>query len=1313
MSTEKSMNSSPLQTAASQTTTTITSRSDEHPEHNYTEPTEPRAPDPTVHKTPESNHQVQPDSVPSTGGREDSNYVHLFVHQTRVQGSSIQRDSKIRIKFPKAANAKTWKELDQHLGVAVSRRFTLSTLKRRDINKLIEEFDEFIYGFFLEQCGAEDDSPPSKTPTNVSKVHRGLERLRQKKNDCKKALKALKNAGLADSTTAASMKKLWFKLIQRHNKLRCRVTKQRTQKRRVQAERQFKRDPNRYAGNLFKGESLNGTPSFSQKEAETYFQNLYHDEERSQTYAPLEGMERPPAPEFPFFDQEPTHRELKKHMRNKRNLACPGLNSIPYLVYKKCPSLRKTILAIFRRIFKEKVIPNDWAIAFVVLLQKCPEVLDKPSEFRPIAITNTLGKIFFSIISARLQKYLIKNGYIQTPIQKGFLFGVPGCVEHSFTLWEALREAKDEARAIVISWLDLANAYGSVRHNLIQFALNWYHVPEIIQQLIFDYYEKQCAKVTSKNWSTDFFPFLIGLFQGCVLSTILFDCVFNLLLDFLNPLRDKGYRFKAADVSIMHKAYADDLQFTTRTTEGHQLALNRTQSWLNWTKTMKAKPKKCVSFAMKQFRDWPNVKSQKGHTPVSNTTYSPFDPKLEIAGQPLHFLLETNKNHAFMAGHFKFLGKWMSADLSEQAVKAMFKTSFFKWMDMVDKDHVNGLMKLWLYQHQIIAKTAWPLMIQDFNRDFAVKTIQQPTNVYLRQWAGLFKGAEMGTLYRPRKLLGLDLTSITTHFERMRVIRCHLLKHSADQDVVTIYNIRAERQKSHKKIWRDTQLLAKVESMVAHETKFQAAEPHDKRGLGHELFVTGLDNNAAHRKGCISAVQKLATERLSAHSSKLARQSVWSHWTDHSTAFDLSWNNLIWGPGPRIISFVLNAAINSLPTPDMLFLMSISKEESCSLCGAKKCTLFHVLVNCKKALTDKRYTWRHDSILATLLQLLVPVLMRHNASKPVSSKPAPIAFVKEKSQNVVEKNPNRNHPSPRNLLKSANDWQLLIDFDHCRMIFPPIIVATDKRPDVVIWSTSTKTVLLIELTCPAEENFANAHAYKMDRYASLVEQIRNAGWSVHCRTIEAGARGFVSHRFRKTLRELSFTSLEASRACKDISLVAAKCSYAIWLGRKSANWNVSMELVVPPRYLFPAPTTTPAPLLRSRRTGENQNWHLRPELSSGAIPASESMLAASAAITATNAASIALSAAAEAVSYARDAAAAASTTQAASERASAAFTATLKLRPASYPRASLALRSKRTPRKRKRKRKMTKTAFHPTLFEVPENSVPMWCNILS
>ena len=56
-----------------------------------------------------------------------------------------------------------------------------------------------------------------------------------------------------------------------------------------------------------------------------------------------------------------------------------------------------------------------------------------------------------------------------------------GCVEHTYLLNEALKDAKKNRRQIVVSWVDLANAYGSVPHNLIQFALEWYHVPECIR----------------------------------------------------------------------------------------------------------------------------------------------------------------------------------------------------------------------------------------------------------------------------------------------------------------------------------------------------------------------------------------------------------------------------------------------------------------------------------------------------------------------------------------------------------------------------------------------------------------------------------------------------------------------------------------------------------------------------------------------------------------------------------------------------------------------------------------------------------------
>jgi len=87
-----------------------------------------------------------------------------------------------------------------------------------------------------------------------------------------------------------------------------------------------------------------------------------------------------------------------------------------------------------------------------------------------LALTNTIGKVFFGVISKRLEKYFISNNFI-SKTQKGFKAETPGCLEHSFAMFEALLDAKFNQRQIVVSWLDLKNAYGSVKHNLLQFAL--------------------------------------------------------------------------------------------------------------------------------------------------------------------------------------------------------------------------------------------------------------------------------------------------------------------------------------------------------------------------------------------------------------------------------------------------------------------------------------------------------------------------------------------------------------------------------------------------------------------------------------------------------------------------------------------------------------------------------------------------------------------------------------------------------------------------------------------------------------------------
>ena len=140
---------------------------------------------------------------------------------------------------------------------------------------------------------------------------------------------------------------------------------------------------------------------------------------------------------------------------------------------QKCPSIIRFLHKLCIRIWKDLEVADDWAQALKLLKKgSLQHDLYGVSEFRPITMTATMGKVILSVVSDRLQRFLVKNSYIPRKIQKGFLSGIAGCLEHTFMLYEALKEAKDEQRQILVAWIDLANAYGSVRHNLIQFALD-------------------------------------------------------------------------------------------------------------------------------------------------------------------------------------------------------------------------------------------------------------------------------------------------------------------------------------------------------------------------------------------------------------------------------------------------------------------------------------------------------------------------------------------------------------------------------------------------------------------------------------------------------------------------------------------------------------------------------------------------------------------------------------------------------------------------------------------------------------------------
>ena len=104
---------------------------------------------------------------------------------------------------------------------------------------------------------------------------------------------------------------------------------------------------------------------------------------------------------------------------------------------------------------------------------------------------------------------------------------ISGTYEHTRQLAQIIRHAKLKQRTLVITLLDLKNAFGQVHNNLIIEILKYRHLPNEVQNMILDLYGNFITRIACKDYITD--PILVehGALQGDGLSPLLFNLVFN------------------------------------------------------------------------------------------------------------------------------------------------------------------------------------------------------------------------------------------------------------------------------------------------------------------------------------------------------------------------------------------------------------------------------------------------------------------------------------------------------------------------------------------------------------------------------------------------------------------------------------------------------------------------------------------------------------------------------------------------------------------------------------------------------------------
>ena len=121
----------------------------------------------------------------------------------------------------------------------------------------------------------------------------------------------------------------------------------------------------------------------------------------------------------------------------------------------------------------------------------------------------------------------------------------------------------------------------------------------------------------------------------------------------------------------------------------------------------------------------------------------------------------------------------------------------------------------------------------------------------------------------------------------------------------------------------------------------------------------------------------------------------------------------------------------------------------------------HILGACKISLQQGRCTFRQYSVLQHLVLALKSFLKDHpnNTTKKCNT----IKFVKSgtklsKSTNVF-----------KGILHLTSDWILLADIED-DYLSPYQFTIRELQPDIVLFLKSSKRAVLLELTCPCEEN---------------------------------------------------------------------------------------------------------------------------------------------------------------------------------------------------------------------------------------------------